>query len=161
MEYPLTYAVKHKNFNIRIKSRSGGVFTALSDSILAEVGVIYGCSLDNNYCAIHRRAANKSERDLFRGSKYIQSNLNNTFVEVKKDIISGIHVMFSGTSCQISGLRTFLSSLNTSNLICVDIVCHGVPSPEVWINYLKDFENKYNGKITSVEFRNKIKYGNF
>lgn len=161
MEYfkkPNVYAVHHKNINVRQESRSGGIFTAISDYVLNENGVIYGCVLNENFDAIHARAINSKERDAMRGSKYIQSDLGNTFQNVKEDLVEGKKVLFSGTSCQVAGLRKYLSK-EYENLFCVDIVCHGVPSPKVWDEYIEWQEKKKKSKVKKVDFRNKKKYG--
>ncbi len=152
------YAAKNKNQDVRAGSRSGGVFTALSDYILNEEGSVYGCVLSKDFLAFHVKATNKIERDEMRGSKYIQSNLGDVFSEVKKDVLSGKYVLFSGTSCQIAGLRKFIGE-EYDNLFCVDIVCHGVPSPKVWKTFLEWQEKKYNKKIVEVDFRNKRDFG--
>jgi coenzyme F420-reducing hydrogenase beta subunit len=159
IQYPVVYAVKHKDNDVRMDSRSGGVFTALSDYVLYNNGVIYGCSLDDGYMAVHTRATSGVERNAFRGSKYIQSDLKDIFKSVKTDLEAGKQVLFSGTSCQVDGLRAYLSEVDTSKLLCVDIVCHGVPSPMVWKDYLKWTSKKYKEKISWVDFRNKKKYG--
>lgn len=161
MEYfkkPNVYAVHHKNINVRQESRSGGIFTAISDYVLNENGVIYGCVLNENFDAIHTRATTAKERDAMRGSKYIQSDLGNTFKNVKKDLVEEKKVLFSGTSCQVAGLRKYLSK-EYENLFCVDIVCHGVPSPKVWDEYIEWQEKKKKSKVKKVDFRNKKKYG--
>ena len=155
---PEVYAVKHKNDNVRTASRSGGVFTALSDEVFDRNGVVYGCILTNDFHAIHIRADNSQMRDQMRGSKYVQSSMGDTFFQVKKDLDFGTQVLFSGTSCQIAGLYSFLGR-EYENLLCVDIVCHGVPSLLVWEQYVKWREKKYSGKTVSVDFRNKKKYG--
>lgn len=150
-----TYAVKNKDEEIVMKSRSGGFFTAISDLFL-ENGVVYGCVLDNNYKAVHVRTEDKLERDKMRGSKYVQSELGDCFKQVQNDLNNKKNVLFTGTSCQIAGLRIFLQREYT-NLLCVDIVCHGVPSPKVWKYYL-DWQSR--GKtINNVNFRDKIKFG--
>ena len=151
-------AVKHKSEEIRAASRSGGIFTALSDQVLADGGVIYGCVLSDDFDAVHVRAEDCDTRNKMRGSKYIQSRLGNTFRNVKKDLDAGRSVLFSGTSCQVAGLKQFLGR-NYEKLLCVDIVCHGVPSPKVWKAYLSWQEQKNNSAIRSVDFRNKGKYG--
>lgn len=151
------YAVKHKDFDVRMESRSGGIFTALSDWILDEDGVVYGCVLDEKFEAMHVRACSKEERNRMRGSKYIQSDLKDTFRNVQADLKEGKKVLFSGTSCQVAGLKAYLGT-EYQTLICVDIVCHGVPSPLVWKEYLKWQERKY-GKCTAVDFRNKKDFG--
>lgn len=132
-----SYLVKHKKYHIRIKSRSGGVFTAVSDVVIDRGGVVYGCAVNKNYQVNHSRIATKEERNRFRGSKYVQSNLKNTFNEVKEDLISGKLVLYSGTGCQIAGLKSFLIDIDTTNLYTVDIVCHGVPSPRILNDFLE------------------------
>lgn len=158
-QQPQVYAVKHKDEAVRASSRSGGVFTALSDLILSENGIVYGCVLNEKFEAEHIRAENENDRNKMRGSKYIQSNLGNTFKQVKNDLQDGKKVLFSGTSCQIAGLKSFLVKDYTGQLLCVDIVCHGVPSPLVWKKYLEWQEEKHNGKIINGDFRNKKDFG--
>ena len=155
---PKTYAVKHKDSTIRELSRSGGIFTALSDKVLNDGGIVYGCVLTENFEALHIRASSAKDRNRMRGSKYIQSTMGDVFRQVKGDLNNGSKVLFSGTSCQVAGLRSYLQK-EYENLICVDIVCHGVPSPLVWKKYLEWQEQKNNGKITAVEYRNKTDYG--
>lgn len=157
-KYPLCYAVKHKDVEVRMSSRSGGFFTALSNYVLKQNGIIYGCVLDEEFKAIHIRTTNESERDLMRGSKYIQSDLQQIFSQVKEDLDSNKKVLFSGTSCQISGLKSFLRK-RYDNLICVDIVCHGVPSPLVFEKYIKWQEEKNKSKCIKFDFRNKKDFG--
>ena len=142
-ENPKVYAVKHKNLDTRMESRSGGIFTALSDYCLENGGVVYGCILRDDLTAGHFRAENKQQRNLMRGSKYIQSDMGDTFKNVKNDLDNGHRVLFSGTSCQVKGLKSFLGK-EYDNLFCVDIVCHGVPSLAVWKSYL-DWQEKRNG----------------
>lgn len=155
---PKVYAVKHKNEETRAASRSGGIFTALSDEVLKSGGAIYGCVLTEDFYAVHTRATNSKERDLMRGSKYIQSSMGDTFKNVEKDLKDGFFVLFSGTSCQIEGLRKFLGT-EYENLLCVDIVCHGVPSPKVWQEYLSWQAKKNKNKVVKVDFRNKKDFG--
>lgn len=128
--WPKVYAVKHKDEEIRASSRSGGMFSALSDYVLEMDGAIYGCVLTKDFQAVHVRADRKETRDKMRGSKYIQSRLGETYKEVKIDLEEGREVLFSGTSCQVAGLKAFLGK-KYETLFCVDIVCHGVPSPYV------------------------------
>lgn len=156
-EKPYVYAVKHRNHETRMKSRSGGIFTALSDEVLKRNGIIYGCVLDENNDAVHIRAKTNEVRNLMRGSKYLQSKLKDTFNSVKKDLENNDTVLFTGTSCQIAGLKAFLKK-EYSKLYCVDIVCHGVPSDFVWQEYIK-WQEKKHGKCIKVDFRNKRKYG--
>lgn len=155
---PEVYAVKHKNESIRAASRSGGVFTALSDDVLKSGGVVYGCALDEDFSAVHIRAQDFSERDRMRGSKYVQSKLGETFKSVRTDLEQGRRVLFSGTSCQVAGLKNFLNR-DYSNLLCVDILCLGVPSPKIWREYMNWKRNKLSDKVVGVDFRNKKDFG--
>ena len=159
MIYPYCYAVRINDEEVRRESRSGGVFTAVSDYILKEGGAVYGCVLRGNRIAEHVRAESPGERDRMRGSKYIQSNTGRTFCEVLHDLEKGKKVLYTGTSCQIAGLRSFLHGRDCSRLICMDIVCHGVPSPLIWKEYLQLYERKIHGKCISVDFRNKKDFG--
>lgn len=154
---PKVYAVKHKNIEIRMASRSGGIFTAISDKVLNEGGLVYGCVMTEDFEVVHIRADNVEDRNRMRGSKYVQSNIGNIFLEVQEDLLHGKSVLFSGTSCQVAGLKGFLGKEH-KNLICVDIVCHGVPSPLVWQKY-KEWQEIRNGICISVDFRNKKDYG--
>lgn len=155
---PKVFAVKHKDEATISASRSGGIFTAISDFVLEKYGVVYGCVLDKNFKAVHIRADNTEERNRMRGSKYIQSKLGNTYQNVKRDLLNGRLVLFSGTSCQVAGLKKYLGQ-EYENLLCIDIVCHGVPSPKVWGAYLKWQEKKNKSKVKTVDFRNKKDYG--
>lgn len=155
---PKVYAVKHKDENIRAQSRSGGVFTALSDAIFQMNGVVYGCVLNEDFQAVHVRAENEEVRNLMRGSKYVQSKMGDTYQLLKSDLDKNKIVLFVGTSCQVHGLKKFLKA-EYENLLCVDIACHGVPSPLVWKNYIKWQEEKAGCKIIDVEFRNKKQFG--
>lgn len=149
------YAVKHKDFDTRITSRSGGVFIAISDYILEKNGTVYGAAFDDDFSVCHIRTTNKSERDRLKGSKYVQSDVKDTFASVKNDLKNGMYVLFSGTACQVAGLKNYLKNIDTSKLYTCDVVCHGVPSPKIWKEYLDYCEKKYNGKVTNADFRDK------
>lgn len=155
---PKVYATKHLDSQVIEASRSGGIFTALSDAIIEGGGVVFGCVLTDDFKAVHTRTEDKIGRDAMRGSKYIQSRLNDTFRMVKADLDIGRTVLFSGTSCQVKGLKNFLGR-EYEKLYCIDIVCHGVPSPLVWKKYLEWQESRAKAKVVSVNFRNKIDYG--
>lgn len=155
------YAVKNKNDEDRLRSSSGGVFTLISDYILNKNGVVYGAQYDKNLNVIHGRAENKRDRDKFRGSKYVQSNISDTYKKVKNDLIDGKKVLFTGTPCQVSGLNNYIGeSKYIKNLYTQDIVCHGVPSPAIFKENLKYLEKKYNSKVKKVNFRGKVLKGN-
>ena len=155
---PTAYAVKHINDEVRMHSQSGGLFTAVSDWVLNQNGIVYGCILDPSFQAIHVRAENQEQRDTMRGSKYIQSTMGEVFSMVKADLISGKYVLFTGTSCQVSGLKAYLGK-EYPLLLCMDIICHGVPSPMIWKEYLAWQEKHNKSEIVSAVFRNKLDFG--
>lgn len=159
MDFPIVYAVKHKDFDVRMASRSGGIFTAVSDAVLEEGGIVYGCAFNEAFEALHIRAETKEERNRMRGSKYIQSNLADSFKNARADLAAGRKVLFSGTSCQIAGFRSFLGRDYGDRLFCMDILCHGVPSPLVWKKYLQWQEEQNEGKCVDADFRNKKDFG--
>ena len=155
---PISYGAKIKDRDIRDKSSSGGVFSALANKILDDNGVIYGVTMRDDLKSAHNvRIDNKKDLALLRGSKYLQSDTENIYVQVKKDLIDGKKVLFSGVPCQINALKMFLHK-EYENLYCVEVICHGTPSPALWKKYLEHLEDKYNAKVESVDFRNK-KYG--
>lgn len=156
---PRAYAARHKDIDEIMKSRSGAVFVAISDYILNQGGIVYGAGYKDHFRVVHKRATTKEERDEFRGSKYVQSELTDTFVQVKKDLKEGRLVLFTGTPCQTSGLSAFVGRKNRENLILADLVCHGVPSPYIWRDYVRYLEKKEGDVIVKVDFRNKEKFG--
>lgn len=152
------YAIKHKNLNIRMNSRSGGFFTSLSDYIIEQGGIVYGCILNEEFEAEHIRADNFHDRDRMRGSKYIQSDIKQCYIQAKKDLEQGKIVLFTGTPCQIAGLKAYLNQ-EYDKLITMDIICHGVPSPLVWKDYIVWNEKKYKGVCVFADFRDKKNFG--
>lgn len=161
LKEPEVYAVRHKNIREIEQSRSGAMFVAVSDWILGMGGVIYGAGYADHFRVIHKRALTKEGRDEFRGSKYVQSDLHTIFVQVRNDLRKGFHVLFSGTPCQTSGLRSYLSLLrvDTDKLYVIDIICHGVPGPYLWRDYLSYVEHKQGMQAVAVNFRDKSKKG--
>lgn len=149
------YAVKHKDTPTRMQSRSGGVFVALSDYILNKGGSVYGAAFADDLSVCHIRATDAQGRDRMKGSKYVQSDVGDCFAKVKADLADGKYVMFSGTACQVAGLKRFLKNCDTSKLYTCDLVCHGVPSPLIWGEYLLHCEKKFGGKVTKADFRDK------
>ena len=132
---PLAYAVKNKDEAVRSVSTSGGVFTLLAEHILAQGGVVFGAAYDADFRVEHRMVESPQMLSALRGAKYAQSDLGDSFRQVKQQLALGKKVLFSGTPCQVSGLRAFLGK-DEPNLLLVDLVCHGVPSPAVWAQYL-------------------------
>lgn len=153
-----TYAFQYNNQTILKNSSSGGAFTALSDYILSRDGILYGAIYDyDNNSVSHYRAKSHQERDLMRGSKYIQSQLHNTYCSICRDLENGLNVLFTGTICQVAGLYCYLheKKIETSKLYTCDIICHGVSSPLMWKEYLK-YKNVEH--MDSISFRDKT-YG--
>lgn len=156
---PDVYGARHKDIDEVMKSRSGAVFVAISDYVLEQGGIVYGAGYKDHFRVAHKRASTKEERDEFRGSKYVQSDLASIFKQVKDDLKNDLTVLFSGTGCQCAGLNSYIGKKLREKLILVDIVCHGVPSPYIWQDYIEWCEKKNSCSIVSVDFRNKKKYG--
>lgn len=148
-----TYAAYSKDEKLRSESSSGGVFSLLAEKVLHRAGVVYGAAMSQD-CknAEFIRIDKEEELSKLRGSKYLQARVGNTYRQVKADLESGIPVLFSGTGCQVNGLRGFLGK-GYGNLYCVDVVCHGVPSPKLWSRYVQNIEKEANAKLISVNFR--------
>ena len=159
LSQPDVYAARHKNMKEIEASQSGAAFVALSDWILEQGGVVYGAGYSEHFRVVHKRATTKKERDEFRGSKYVQSDLNIVFRQVKDDLKRGLLVLFSGTPCQTAGLASYIGGRLRDNLYLMDIVCHGVPGPFVWRDYLQYLEGKEKLPLTAVNFRDKSKSG--
>ena len=156
---PDAYAARHKDMKEVETSRSGAAFIAISDYILENGGVVYGAGYTDHFRVVHKRATTKEERDEFKGSKYVQSDMNSVFRQVKKDLKDGLTVLFSGTPCQTAGLNAYIGRKLREHLILVDIVCHGVPGPNLWRDYIAYLEKKQGDKICWVNFRDKQEYG--
>ena len=151
---PNAYAVINKQEKIRIKSSSGGFFSLLAESILDKGGVVFGAAFDEHLNVIHKFIETKEQLLQLRGSKYVQSNIGNTYKEAQEFLDNDRWVLFTGTPCQIEGLLSFLKK-DYKKLITQDIICHGVPSPKVWQEYLK-FRKKSDGSTPkSISFRDK------
>lgn len=140
------YAVKNKNEKVRLESTSGGFFSLLADYVLENDGYVAGAAYDENFVVKHIIINDKSELYRLRGAKYSQSELGNIFFSIKKLLEEGKMVLFSGTPCQCEGLKVFLKK-DYKNLITADLICHGVPSPEVWQKYIDYRSDKENGGI--------------
>lgn len=158
LDKPLAYGARHKDMNEIETSRSGAAFIAISDYILEQGGVVYGAGYTDYFRVVHKRATTKEERNEFKGSKYVQSDMNTVFRQVKKDLRDGLMVLFSGTPCQTSGLNSYVGKRLRENLFLVDIVCHAVPSPYIWRDYIAAIEKKYGEEIVNLTFRDKT-YG--
>lgn len=159
LETPIAYGARHKDIKKVESSRSGAAFVAISDYILKQGGVVYGVGYTDHFRVVHKRATTPKERDEFKGSKYVQSDLNEVYKQVKQDLKDGLVVLFSGTPCQTSGLNSFIGKKLRGKLYLIDIVCHGVPSPFIWRDYVAYLEKKQGSPICWVNFRDKQRYG--
>lgn len=154
-DVPEVYGVRLKDLAEIGRSQSGGAFFALSEYFLKLGGVVYGAGYVEGFRVVHKRATTQEERNEMRGSKYVQSDLRGIFPLVKDDLRNGRKVLFSGTPCQIAGLRSYIGLRQSENLYTVDLVCHAVPSPAIWQAYVKWVEIQEGETIESVNFRNK------
>ena len=143
------------------RSASGGVFAAIAKEFLNGGGVVFGCAYVEENGGLHPKhieVDNVHDLVKLQSSKYAQSNLGETFLRVRNYLKEGRRVLYSGTSCQIAGLRGYLSNLQCEKLFTIDIICHGVPSDKIFQSYLKMIENKKQIKICDINFRDK-KFG--
>lgn len=152
---PLAYACMNKNEEIRLDSSSGGVFTLVAEHVIDKGGVVFGACFNDSFELEHNYVKTKEDLSKLRGSKYLQSKLGNSYNEVKEFLDLGQIVLFTGTPCQIAGLKSFLGDEIYDNLVTIDIICHGVPSPEVWRKYVEFREKKSNSQAQRIAFRQK------
>lgn len=150
------YAYKNKSKYILENSSSGGAFTAISSLVLQKGGIIFGAAFDDNWNVHHIAVDKIEELSLLQGSKYVQSTIGETYKQTELYLKEGRSVLYSGTPCQIKGLKSYLGK-DYKNLLTVDFICHGVPSPGIWAAYLREkFGN--NACLSDIKFRDK-KYG--
>lgn len=147
------YAVVHKDKDILNKSTSGGMFTALAEYVLGRGGIVYGCSFEKDWIVKHIRIKNQNELSKLRGSKYVQSDIADTFNEAEKDLKAGTLVLYSGTPCQIVGLKHFLGR-EYDNLVTVDVVCHGIGAQSYFDKFMESLRER-KGEIINLRFRAK------
>ncbi len=151
------WAAAAKDAALVKKSASGGIFAAAARYVLWQGGIVYGCSMENVQQSLRpMHIAVEREEDLVKlqGSKYVQSDMGTTYSDVKQMLHTGRRVLFSGTPCQVAGLRAFLGS-DYENLITIDIICHGVPSDAFFQGYIQTLEKKLGGRIVDFKFRDK------
>lgn len=148
-----TYAAYSKDEQVRLASSSGAIFSLLAEQVLHYSGVIYGVAMTQDCkSAEFCRIDNYNELAKLRGSKYLQAKMGNVYQQVQADLETGKKVLFSGTGCQVNGLKGFLRK-DYDNLFCVDVICHGVPSPKLWKAYVLFGEKKENSRLIDVNFR--------
>lgn len=150
------YAAKNRDLAVRATSSSGGVFRALCEYAVGRGGVVYGARYDSDMRVVHGRALTMGECEAFSGSKYVQSTQSSCFREVLEDLESGRFVLFSGTPCQIAGLKSYLAlSRMVGKLLTVEVVCHGVLSPGVFRDHLDLIERRSGARVRGFLFRDK------
>lgn len=149
-----SYAVFNKNEKVRLESSSGGFFSLLAEYVINNHGSVYGAVFDGNFNVKHIKINKLQDIKLLRGSKYVQSKIGDVFKFIKSDLKNDKLVLFTGTPCQVAGLQSFLQK-KYNNLILMDIVCHGIPSPLVWQQYIGELKQNYKQDIKSIFFRNK------
>ncbi len=148
------FAAYSNNQEIRKESSSGGIFSEMANNVFDNNGVVFGAAFDDDWSVKHTYIETADEIKRLRGSKYVQSDIKDSYINAKKFLDEGRQVLFSGTPCQIGGLYSFLNK-EYDNLITVDFICHGVPSRIVWDEYLKIQKGTANADIIDISFRNK------
>jgi len=151
---PVTFGGWNNNMNIKMQSSSGGVFSTVAELVLNQGGVVFGAVFDDNIKLKHIMIDDVLNLGKLRGSKYVQSEIGNTYIQAKTELENDRNVLFVGTPCQIGGLYAFLNK-KYDGLITIDLVCHGVPSPKIFKDYIGGLEQKYNSKISYLNFRDK------
>ena len=154
--FPIAFAAKSKNDEVRIRSSSGGAFYEFANKMLKDGGYVCGAVFDEEFHVKH--IVSNSKNDVYRmmGSKYAQSDMGYCYREIKDVLEKGHKVLFSGCPCQVAGLRTFLGK-EYRNMLLVELICHGIPSDQMLQAYIRMQEKKYGAKLKRMEFRNKTK----
>ena len=145
-----TYAATNPNEFVRSQSSSGGFFSILAEYVIRQGGVVFGAAFNDNWEVVHSHTESMEGLVKFRGSKYVQSQIGDSFSDAERFLKEGRQVLFSGTPCQVAGLKIYLRK-EYGNLLAIDCVCHGVPSPGIFKEYLKSTSQP----ITKVNFRDK------
>ena len=154
-ENTISYAIWNNNLMDRMNSSSGGAFSALADKTIKDGGIVYGAAWDDAMQLRHIGVDDINSLESLRRSKYVQSNTDGVFKDVKQQLKTGRQVLFCGTPCQIAGLLSFLGNKDYPNLITVGVVCHGVPSQRSFDKYLREVEEEKNVKVFDCNFRSK------
>lgn len=152
---PTVFACQNSDAMTRKASSSGGVFSLLADYILDNNGAVYGAEINDSLEVHHIRITDKDQLYRIRGSKYIQSHINDSFKKIKHDLNGGKRVLFVGTGCQVAGLKSYLDK-EYDYLIIIEVVCHGVPSEKVFRQYINENEKYFDSKVKTIKFRDKV-----
>lgn len=154
------FGLKLKNEQKLMESQSGGAFYAIASYFISKGAIVYGCGMDESNDAVYKRIVSCEELIQIQGSKYVQAQIKHVYPLVKKDLDLGKIVLFSGTPCYTNAVKNyFVNHNNSMNLYTVDLVCHGVPSPKVYHEYLRSLEQHKNCKILKFIFRDKTVKG--
>lgn len=156
LEESKVYLFRHCDKEVVEKSSSGGAFTAIVQELYDDNCVIFGAEYSEAFKVIHSCIQNINDLDKFRKSKYVQSDVKNTYVEAKRFLMSDKKVIYTGTPCQIAGLKNYLGH-DYQNLLCIDLICHGVTSYKVFHKYIEFVEKKYDEKVKKITFRKRTK----
>lgn len=152
---PLCYAAKHKNYEIRFDSTSGGLFSALAEKTYRQGGYVGGAIFDENFRVHHFISNNKDDLAKLRSSKYEQSNCEGFYKQVREYVLTGSLVLVCGCPCQMAALRAFLNQKDYENLIICDFVCRGINTPKIDEKFEEYLERKHNSQITYLKAKNK------
>ena len=156
---PQVCATRLIDLDRRMESQSGGAFTALADVVLRDGGVVYGAAFEGADRVVHDRVSMPSELGRLKGSKYVQSEMRDVYQRIADDLRQGREVLFSGTPCQVAGVRRFFEGKSAGRLLLCDLVCHSVASPRVWREYIQHVGKRHRDEIVSCMFRNKAAKG--
>ena len=148
------YACINNDEVTRLESSSGGIFTLVAEQVIDDNGIVFGACFNDEFELEHNLVKTKEELCKLRGSKYVQSRMGDAYNKAKQNLDSGVKVLFTGTPCQIAGLKSYLGK-SYENLLTLDIICHGVPSPEVWKKYIEFREIESKSKTQRISFRGK------
>ena len=152
---PAAFGAKDIRDDIRSSSSSGGVFTALAESVLSKGGAVFGAVFGDDFRVEHVGAVSRDGILPMRGSKYVQSDAASALSDVRALLSRGIPVLFTGTPCQVAGLYALLGNKRPEGLLTVDFICHGVPSPGVFSAYLEELQKQQGSSLVSYSFRDK------
>ena len=151
-----TYAATNQDVSVLLKSASGGIFSALATTILNDGGIVFGARFNEKWQTVHDFASSVEDLNKFRGSKYSQSIIGDSYRQAECFLKDNKKVLFSGTPCQIAGLRHYLRKPYTGLLFTVEIICHSVPSPQIWEDYLESISGKSDTRtVKYVNMRDK------
>lgn len=149
-----SFAMYTRDEEKRLCSSSGGIFGVIAEEVLANGGIVCGAAYEKDFSISHIAIDKIEDLHKLRGSKYAQSNCSKVFPKIKTALLEGKKVLFSGTACQVAGLKKYLRK-EYQNLFTIDVLCHGVPSPKLWKKYIEELEEANKSKLVQFDFRNK------